>query len=173
MDLVLGVPTRDAHYESPQEVPGLHALSLPVRTPGRTPKPVPEGFEVAIVGAGPAGISMAVQLGRLGVPYVLYDRRDEIGGTWSIHKYPDIRVDTLSLTYEFSFDDQYPGRSTSRAVRTCGVISSSSSTSTACVNISGSLTISKMRVSMRRLRPGASRFVGPMASRSSARRTWS
>ena len=51
---------------------------------------------------------MAVQLERLRIPYVLYDRRSEIGGTWSIHKYPDIRVDTLSITYEFSFEDEYP-----------------------------------------------------------------
>ena len=107
MDLVLGVPTRDEHFEIRRKFiaftpfPFQHERS-------EDAAPVPEGFEVAIIGAGPAGISMAVQLERLGIPYVLYDRRSEIGGTWSIHKYPDIRVDTLSITYEFSFEDEYP-----------------------------------------------------------------
>jgi hypothetical protein len=55
-----------------------------------------------------SGIAAAVQLERLGIPYVVYERRSEIGGTWSINKYPDIRVDTLSSTYEYSYEDQYP-----------------------------------------------------------------
>jgi 4-hydroxyacetophenone monooxygenase len=107
MDLVLGVPTRDEHFEIRKKFLAFTPYPFQfVRPAGAAP--VPSGFEVAIIGAGPAGISMAVQLGRLGIPYVLYERRGEIGGTWSIHKYPDIRVDTLSLTYEFSFEDEYP-----------------------------------------------------------------
>ena len=107
MDLVLGVPTIDAHFEVRKKFLAFTPYPFQFERPADA-APVPDGFEVAIVGAGPAGISMAVQLERLGIPYTLYDRRDEIGGTWSIHKYPDIRVDTLSLTYEFSFDDEYP-----------------------------------------------------------------
>lgn len=107
MDLVLGVPTRDEHFEIRRKF--LAFTPFPFQHErSENAAPVPEGFEVAIIGAGPAGISMAVQLERLGVPYVLYDRRSEIGGTWSIHQYPDIRVDTLSITYEFSFEDEYP-----------------------------------------------------------------
>jgi 4-hydroxyacetophenone monooxygenase len=109
MDLVLGVPTRDAHFEVRKKFLAFTPYPFQYERP-KEAAPVPEGFEVAIIGAGPAGISMAVQLGRLGVPYVLYDRRSEIGGTWSIHKYPEIRVDTLSITYEFSFEDEYPWR---------------------------------------------------------------
>ena len=106
MDMVLGVPTRDEHFEIRRKF--LAFTPFPFQHErSEDAAPVPEGFEVAIIGAGPAGISMAVQLERLGIPYVLYDRRSEIGGTWSIHKYPDIRVDTLSITYEFSFEDEY------------------------------------------------------------------
>lgn len=107
MDLVLGVPTRDEHFEVRR---GLLAFEkFPFLHEPRVPKPkVPEGFEVAIIGAGLAGIAMAVQLEKLGIPYVLYERRSEIGGIWSINKYPDIRVDTLSITYEYTFEDQYP-----------------------------------------------------------------
>ena len=107
MDLVLGVPTRDEHFEIRRKFLAFTPFPFQHERP-KEAAPVPDGFEVAIIGAGPAGISMAVQLSRLGIPYVLYERRSEIGGTWSIHKYPDIRVDTLSITYEFSFDDEYP-----------------------------------------------------------------
>ncbi len=109
MDLVLGVPTRDEHFEVRK---GLLAFEkFPFLYDPRNPKPkVPQGFEVAIIGAGLAGIAMAVQLEKLGIPYVLYERRSEIGGIWSINKYPDIRVDTLSITYEYTYEDQYPWR---------------------------------------------------------------
>ena len=109
MDLVLGVPTRDAHFEVRKKF--LAFTPYPFQHGRREgAASVPEGFVVAIIGAGPAGIAMAVQLERLGIPYELYDRRREIGGTWSIHQYPDIRVDTLSIHYEFSFDEPYPWR---------------------------------------------------------------
>ena len=107
MDRVLGVPTRDEHFEVRKKFLAFTPYPFQFERPEGAAA-VPADFEVAIVGAGPAGISMAVQLGRLGIPYVLYERRNEIGGTWSVHKYPDIRVDTLSITYEFSFEDEYP-----------------------------------------------------------------
>jgi 4-hydroxyacetophenone monooxygenase len=107
MDLVLGAPTRDEHFEIRRKFLAFTPFPFQYDRPDGA-APVPKDFEVAIIGAGPAGIAMAVQFARLGVPYVLYERRSEIGGTWSIHQYPDIRVDTLSITYEFSFDDEYP-----------------------------------------------------------------
>lgn len=107
MDLVLGAPTRDADFEIRRKFLAFTPYPFQLERPADA-SPPPEGFEVAIIGGGPAGIAMAVQLERLGVSYVLYERRHEIGGTWSVHAYPDIRVDTLSITYEFSFDDQYP-----------------------------------------------------------------
>lgn len=107
MDLVLGVPTRDEHFEIRRQFLAFESFPFLYDRPSDA-RPAPEGFEVAIIGAGFSGIAMAVQLGRLGVPYVIYERRDEIGGTWSLNKYPDIRVDTLSITYEYSFEEAYP-----------------------------------------------------------------
>lgn len=107
MDIVLGVPTRDEHFEVRRKLMAFEKFSFLHAPPGGK-LAVPEGFEVAIIGAGFAGIAMAVQLDLLGVPYVIYERGHEIGGTWSLNKYPDIRVDTLSITYEFSFAEQYP-----------------------------------------------------------------
>ncbi len=71
---------------------------------------LPPGFSVAIIGAGFSGLGVAVQLTRLGIPITIYERRSEIGGVWSINKYPDARVDTHSRTYEYSFVKRHPWR---------------------------------------------------------------
>ncbi len=70
--------------------------------------PLPEGFQVVVVGAGWSGLAMGIQLEQLGIPYVILDRQPEAGGTWSVNRYPDVRVDTISITYEFAFEKNYP-----------------------------------------------------------------
>ena len=69
---------------------------------------IPEDFKVVIIGAGFSGVAAGVQFERLGIPYVIYERRHEIGGTWSVNTYPDARVDTSSFTYQFTFEKNYP-----------------------------------------------------------------
>lgn len=80
--------------------------------PRQLPRPeglrVPPGFHVIIVGSGFSGIAMGVQLELLGIPYTVLERRHEAGGVWSTNTYPDARVDTLSATYQFSFEKNYP-----------------------------------------------------------------
>lgn len=39
---------------------------------------------VAIVGAGPAGLSAARALKRLGIPYVQFERHSDVGGIWDL-----------------------------------------------------------------------------------------
>jgi 4-hydroxyacetophenone monooxygenase len=77
-------------------------------TDGSGPPALPEDFYVLIIGAGFSGIAMGVQLEALGIPYKIAERRPEIGGVWSVNTYPDARVDTLSSTYEFGFEKNYP-----------------------------------------------------------------
>jgi 4-hydroxyacetophenone monooxygenase len=107
MDLVLGRPTLDENFEVRRNMLAFKPFAF---QHDRRPKKqdLPKDFSVAIIGAGPSGIAAAVQLERLGIPYVVYERRDEVGGSWSRNKYPDIRVDTLSITYEYTFDEQHP-----------------------------------------------------------------
>jgi 4-hydroxyacetophenone monooxygenase len=71
---------------------------------------LPDGYRVAIVGAGFNGIAMGVQLEKAGIPYVIYERRAEVGGTWSRNAYPDVRVDTTNFLYQFFFEKNYPWR---------------------------------------------------------------
>lgn len=81
---------------------------FPHRARWTGPNRAPEGFSVAIVGGGFAGVAMAVQLEQLGIGYRLFERRGELGGVWSANRYPDVRVDTLSAIYQFGFEKYYP-----------------------------------------------------------------
>ncbi|WP_338889110.1 NAD(P)/FAD-dependent oxidoreductase [Rhodococcus sovatensis] len=81
---------------------------MPYRARWTAGAEVPNGFVVAIVGAGFAGIAMGVQLEQLGIPFKIFERRAEVGGVWSANTYPDARVDTLSSSYEFGFEKRFP-----------------------------------------------------------------
>lgn len=118
----LPVPSRDEIVEllemaearslAPDDLIMRHKLpafsDLPYQAQWHGEKVIPEGYHVAIVGAGFAGIAMGVQLANLGVPFTIYERRAEVGGVWSINTYPDVRVDTVSFTYEYAFEKKYP-----------------------------------------------------------------
>ena len=58
---------------------------------------------VLIVGAGVCAIALGVALGRLGIPYTIVEKENEIGGTWYINRYPGCGVDTPNHSYSFSF----------------------------------------------------------------------
>lgn len=63
---------------------------------------------VVVVGAGISGIAVAVHLQRLGLPYIVLERQADLGGTWNFNKYPEVRVDSTSLIYQYKFEKRYP-----------------------------------------------------------------
>ncbi len=65
----------------------------------------PSPLDVLIIGAGLSGIGAACHLARKspGKSYVLLEGRHEIGGTWSLFKYPGIRSDSDMYTFGYSF----------------------------------------------------------------------
>jgi len=66
-------------------------------------------FPIAIIGAGFAGIGMAIQLKRAGIDsFMMFERASEIGGTWRDNTYPGAACDVPSHAYSLSFE-QYPG----------------------------------------------------------------
>ena len=65
---------------------------------------VKEKFHVAICGSGVNGISVALRCQRAGIPYTIFERDSDIGGTWHQNFYPGVRCDTPSITYSFSSD---------------------------------------------------------------------
>lgn len=59
---------------------------------------------VAIVGAGMAGICMAITLLNSGITDVtIYEKADEVGGTWRENTYPGLVCDVPSRLYQYSF----------------------------------------------------------------------
>ncbi|MFM5930667.1 MAG: flavin-containing monooxygenase [Novosphingobium sp.] len=64
-----------------------------------------EVLDMIIVGAGISGIGMAAKLAMdcPGKSYVMLDRREQLGGTWDLFRYPGIRSDSNMNTFAFKF----------------------------------------------------------------------
>jgi 4-hydroxyacetophenone monooxygenase len=107
MEMATGIPMTDQEFFARRGLPAFDERPWCAEWPGEKPE-LPEGFNVAIIGAGFSGIAAGHQMEQLGIPYTIYERRHEVGGVWSINKYPDARVDTLSSTYEYNFEKNYP-----------------------------------------------------------------
>jgi 4-hydroxyacetophenone monooxygenase len=60
-------------------------------------------FTVAIIGAGMSGLAAAVRLQQAEIPFVIFERNEEVGGTWHDNIYPGCRVDVSSHFYSYSF----------------------------------------------------------------------
>jgi 4-hydroxyacetophenone monooxygenase len=106
MDMVAGGKMGDLEFEARRDLTGFKPFPYMAEWEGKKPR-IPEGFMVAIIGSGFAGITAGIQLEQLGIPYTLFERRPEPGGVWSINRYPDVRVDTISITYEFLFEREH------------------------------------------------------------------
>ena len=62
-------------------------------------------YDVLIVGAGLSGIGMACHLQREcpGTRFAILERRQAIGGTWDLFRYPGIRSDSDMFTFGYEF----------------------------------------------------------------------
>ncbi len=106
MEMITGSPIGDLEFAARRDIPGFRDFPFMVEWEGERPE-IPADFKVVVIGSGFAGVGMGVQLDRLGIPYVVLERRAEPGGVWSINRYPDVRVDTASITYEFMFEKEH------------------------------------------------------------------
>lgn len=60
-------------------------------------------FRVAIIGAGMSGLVMAHRLARANIPFVVFEKNTEVGGTWWENRYPGCRLDTSNFAYSYAF----------------------------------------------------------------------
>lgn len=74
---------------------------------GKAPAAVKD-FKVAVIGTGISGLNTAVQLKRAGIPFVVFEKNPEVGGSWYENRYPGARVDTPSRGYTHLFSYDYP-----------------------------------------------------------------
>ena len=67
-------------------------------------------FRVAIIGAGMSGLAAAFRLKQAGVPFVIFEKNSDVGGTWHENTYPGCRVDVPNHFYSYSFaqKDDWP-----------------------------------------------------------------
>jgi cation diffusion facilitator CzcD-associated flavoprotein CzcO/acetyl esterase/lipase len=62
--------------------------------------------DVAVVGAGMAGIYLLHRLDQLGLSVRAFETGDDVGGTWYWNRYPGARCDVQSVDYSYSFDPE-------------------------------------------------------------------
>ncbi len=60
--------------------------------------------DVAVVGAGFAGLYLLHRLRKAGFATVLLDEADDVGGTWYWNRYPGARCDIQTIDYSYAFD---------------------------------------------------------------------
>ena len=60
-------------------------------------------FHVVVVGAGMSGLLAAIRLKQAGIPYTVFEKNADVGGTWFENRYPGCRVDSPNHTYSYSF----------------------------------------------------------------------
>ena len=61
--------------------------------------------EIAIIGAGFAGMYLLHRLRGMGVPAKVLEAGSGVGGTWYWNRYPGARCDIESIQYSYQFDD--------------------------------------------------------------------
>ncbi|WP_234443921.1 flavin-containing monooxygenase [Streptomyces sp. NRRL S-1868] len=107
--------TADAPDAAQPAGPAGAGLAQKAGTPGPAggrPAPAPASrgggptrhLRVAVVGSGFSGLGMAIQLLRKGIDdFLVFERADEVGGTWRDNSYPGCACDVMSHLYSFSF----------------------------------------------------------------------
>ncbi|ARZ66348.1 NAD(P)/FAD-dependent oxidoreductase [Streptomyces sp. HU2014] len=63
----------------------------------------PGAVRVSIIGAGMSGLLAGYRLAQAGVPFTIYEKNDDVGGTWLENHYPGCRVDVPSHLYSYPF----------------------------------------------------------------------
>jgi cation diffusion facilitator CzcD-associated flavoprotein CzcO len=62
--------------------------------------------DVAVVGAGFAGLYLLHRLRGAGFTAVGLDSADDVGGTWYWNRYPGARCDIQTTDYSYTFDPE-------------------------------------------------------------------
>jgi 4-hydroxyacetophenone monooxygenase len=64
-------------------------------------------FHVVIIGAGMSGLLAAHRLRQAGVSFEIFEKNDDVGGTWLENSYPGCRVDNPNHNYSYSFAQRH------------------------------------------------------------------
>ena len=62
---------------------------------------------VLIIGAGVSGLCAAIKLKQAGIPFVVIEKNETVGGTWWENTFPGCGVDTPNHFYSYSFEPNH------------------------------------------------------------------
>jgi len=60
-------------------------------------------YDVMIIGAGITGMYTLYQLRKIGYRVHAFEKNGDVGGTWTMNRYPGCKLDSESYTYAYSF----------------------------------------------------------------------
>jgi probable F420-dependent oxidoreductase len=63
-------------------------------------------FDSIVIGAGFSGLYALHRLRQLGIPALILEKAESVGGTWLFNRYPGARCDNESIEYSYSFSDE-------------------------------------------------------------------
>jgi 4-hydroxyacetophenone monooxygenase len=63
-----------------------------------------EEHKVLVIGGGMSGVLAAYRLQEAGIPFVVIEKNNSVGGTWFENRYPGARVDVGNHLYSYSFE---------------------------------------------------------------------
>lgn len=95
VEFVLGQPMPSSYTAMLRE-------SFEPALPAVAPKAGSQMPSIIIVGAGFCGLTMAIRLRELGLPFQILEKHDEVGGVWHENSYPGCAVDTPGYIYSFA-----------------------------------------------------------------------
>ncbi len=75
---------------------------------GEAGRIAPTTTTVAVIGAGVSGLAMGLRLLDAGVPFTIFEKGDEVGGTWRDNRYPGLTIDVPSPIYTYAAH-RHPG----------------------------------------------------------------
>ena len=108
MSFVVGQPVPDEYLPMMMEemaLDGEDARAAPAAAD--VPRERKQRFPVLVIGAGMSGILAAIRLQDAGLPFVVVEKNDRVGGTWYENTYPGCRVDIANHFYCYSFEPNH------------------------------------------------------------------
>ena len=100
---LIGQPVSDEYLDFLREELGVAGEDVRAPTWHKDDIDADRPFSVVIVGAGMSGLAAAHRLHQAGVPYVILEKNNDVGGTWFENRYPGCRVDVPNHLYSYSF----------------------------------------------------------------------
>lgn len=107
MELFQGRALTDTEFAAYRGEAAFEEFPRDPRWTNRPPAGLLDNFHVLIIGAGASGIAMSIKLSRLGIEHTILERLDDVSGTWHRQRYPNVRVDTNFLVYQYKFEKRF------------------------------------------------------------------